>query len=113
MWSQDADAEDGPIAVQPSDVKPAPLDEADSDLELCARFGNSKVHPPCEWMKTSDKRTTETAGNRHAIFCRLERICVAPDLVSDSPNNKSGSRIDCSACLTGVEIQETQHAPEN
>ena len=99
------DAEGAPIAAQPSDVESAPLDEADSDLELCARFVNSKVHPPCEWMKTSNNRTAKIVENRHAIFCRLEQICVAPDLVSDSPGNKSGSPIDCSACLTDVEIQ--------
>jgi hypothetical protein len=107
------DAKDAPIAAQPSDVKSAPLDEADSDLELCARFGNSKVHPPHEWMKTSNTRTPELAENRNAIFCRLEQICVAPDLVPDSLGNESGSRIDYSACLTDVEIQEAQRAPEN
>jgi len=72
MWNQDTNAEDAPIAAQPyaSDtcMKSAPLDEADSDFELCARFGNSKVHPPHEWMETSDNRRALVAKNRHAIF---------------------------------------------
>jgi hypothetical protein len=53
-----------------------PLDQEDSQADfvpLCARFGNSEVHPPYDWMKTNDNRTTEVIENQRGDFEREER----------------------------------------